>query len=110
MADKRDDRLDLFQYSEKGYDYWNQWYSYPPYGYYPYDVSRMSRGSQSLSQAAQSGSQSAISNPEDHDISETDSEDENSDTAPLSQKVGKFGGHSYLGDQEPHGTYTVCIN
>ena len=79
MADKReyeDDQLNLYQHSETGYEYWNHWYGYLPYGYYPlYDTGpRISP--QSQWSRAQCVSQSALSNPEDNDASETDSEDE----------------------------------
>ena len=87
MADKRDHEDDRFEYSETGYDYWSRWYSYPPYGYYPYGA-RPNPQSRSWSQA-QCGSQIAVLNPDDHDGSETDSEDENTDGASLSQKVRK---------------------
>ena len=74
--------------SETGSDYpWNQWYSYPPYGYYPYGAARMSPHCQWS--RAQCGSQSAMSNSEDNDASEIDSEDEDIDAPASSQKVDK---------------------
>ena len=85
MADKRDykdDQLNLYQHSETGYEYWNHWYGYYPYGAVP----RMSP--QSQWSWAQCVSQLALSNPEDNDALETDSEDEHIDAPSSSQRVG----------------------
>ena len=92
MAGRRDYEDEQLEYSETGSDYlWNQWYGYPPYGYYPARVSPHSQWSR-----ASCGSQSAMSNPEDNDASEKDSEDENTDTPASYQNVGK---NNYLGPQ-----------
>ena len=103
MAGKRDyeNDQDLNQHSEPGYDYqWNQWYSYPPYGYYPsYGAARVSPGHSQCRSQAQCGLQSALSNQEDNDGSDTESDDENVDAPSSSQKVDhvdEFLGHTIM--------------
>ena len=88
MTGRRGYEDEQLEDSETGSDYlWNQWYSYPPYGYDPYGAARMSPHSQWS--RAHCGPQSAMSNPEDNDASEIDSKDEDIDAPASSQKVDK---------------------
>lgn len=76
--------------------YYYQWNTYSPYGYYPsYSAARVSPGHSQWSQA-QCGLQSDLLNQEDNDGSDTKTDDENVDAPSSSQKVHEFLGHTIM--------------